>query len=177
MKAFFLSRLLREKILLLAFLLLICGVWANSAYKRSTAFSREYSGVALELKEQAAWLGSREQIEADAAHAISQLDPAQTLDSSKLLAEVNRLAAEVGITSNMRADDTRDEHSSQFSLHSIRVTLTKVEYSTLVKFYMALQKRTPYIGLEQFSLHAPQASNPSQLTAMFRLSSVEVAKQ
>ena len=176
MKAFFLTRLTREKFLLLGFIGLICAVWAGSFVKRSRAFYAGYQVTSAELDEQQRWLSSKDQIEADAAKAIARLDPAQTLDSSKLLAEVNRIANEVGITSNVQADDTKDERSSLFALHSLRLTIKKADYPSLVRFYVALQKRSPYIGLEQFSLHATEPNNPSQLTAMFRLSSVEVLK-
>ena len=175
MKAYFLSRLTREKILVLALLLLGCCVWLGSTYKRARVFSTAYAQANRDLAEQATWLGSKDQIEADAGAAISRLDPARTLDSSKLLAEVNRLASAAGITGNVQADDTKDEHSSQFAVHSLRLTIRKADYASLVTFYVELQKRSPYIGLEQFSLHAEPA-NPSQLNAIFRLTSVEVLK-
>ncbi len=175
MKAFFLTRLTREKFLVLAFLALVCAVWIGGFSKRAKAFTAGYASTGVELEEQQRWLSSKDQIEADAAKAIARLDPAQTLDSTKLLAEVNRIANEVGITSNVQADDTKDERSSLFALHSLRLTIKKADYASLVRFYVALQKRSPYIGLEQFSLQA-EPNNAVQLTAMFRLTSVEVLK-
>lgn len=175
MKAYFLTRLTREKILILVLLVLGSGFWLSSTFRRSRTFVSAYTATKAELGRQQQWLGSKAQIESDAAKAISRLDPARTLDSSKLLAEVNRIAAAVGITSNVQADDTKDERSSQFALHSLRLTMSKVDYPTLVKFYIELQKHSPYIGLEQFSL-APDGPNSVQLRAMFRLTSVEVLK-
>jgi hypothetical protein len=175
LKAYFLSRHLREKILLLGFLLMAVAVWASSYADRLHLFMGRFSTTKSELREQALWLSRREQIELDAKRAISRLDPSSTLDGTKLLAEVNRIAGEVGLGSNVQADDTKDERSSQFAVHSLRFTVRRADYPTLVKFYLALQKRSPYIGIEQFSLQS-EPNNPAMLTALFRITSVEVLR-
>lgn len=175
MKAYFLSRLTREKYLVLALLLIGVAIWGNTVMKRARHIQQTYSATKHELEVQDRWLASKAQIEADAAAAIARLEPARTLDSTKLLAEANRMAAEAGITANLQVDDIKDEHSAQFALHSLRLTMKKVDYPSLVKFYVELQKRSPYIGLEQFSLQS-EPSNPAQLTAIYRLTSVEVLR-
>ncbi|MFA5264389.1 MAG: hypothetical protein WC378_11225 [Opitutaceae bacterium] len=175
LKAFFLGRSMREKVILLAFLFLAVAIWASAFSTRAQSFVSVYRRTGGTLAEQGMWLGKRESIEANAKKAISQLDPSLTLDGTKLLAEVNRIAAQAGLTSNVQADDTRDEHTSQFVVHSLRFTVRKADYATLVRFYLDLQRRSPYIGIEQFALQA-EAANPAQLTASLRLSSVEVIR-
>lgn len=175
LKAYFLSRHLREKILLLGFLALALAAWFSSFADRSKGFLERYQSTKAELKEQSLWLGRRTQIEADAKKAIDRLDPSRTLDGTKLLAEVNRIAGDSGLASNVQADDTKDERSSQFAVHSLRFTVRRTDYPTLVKFYLELQKRSPYIGIEQFSIQS-EPNNPAMLTALFRITSVEVLR-
>ncbi len=172
-KAYFLARTIREKAILLIFLVLVVAILGSSFLTRAQSYVTVYRRTGGTLADQSLWLGKRDRIEADAQKAVSRLDPARTLDGTKLLAEVNRIAAAAGLTSNVQADDTRDERTSQFAVHSLRFTVRKADYATLVRFYLELQKQSPYIGIEQFALQA-ETANPAQLTASLRLSSVEV---
>ena len=49
MKAFFQTRLLREKLLLLAFIGLVAVVWASSTAGRAVAYVRDYGLVSTDL--------------------------------------------------------------------------------------------------------------------------------
>jgi hypothetical protein len=53
--------------------------------------------------------------------------------------------------------------------------VTKVDWASLKQFYLALSKRSPYIGIEQFSLQVDRA-NPTVLNASFQISSVEISR-
>lgn len=176
LKVWFLNLEARERMLLLVFLVLAFAVWASSFSGRAGSFVRSYRATSVDLEEHARWLGRRSLIEGDAMKAIAKLDPSQTLDGTKLTAEVTRLAALAGLTSNVQVDDTRNEPSSQFIVHTLRFSVRKADYVSLVRFYQELQKRSPYIGLEQFALQA-DPGNAATLTATLRISSVEVLKR
>ncbi len=175
LKIYFLTRTLREKALLLTIIGLVLAVWANSFAGRARAFVSTNRSLSAELREQSLWLSRRGQISLDERKAVARLDPTQTLDGTKLLAEVNRMAAEAGFVSNVQVEDVKEERTTQFVVHSLRFTVRKADYPSLIRFYLALQKRSPYIGLEQMTIQAEPA-NPAQLTALMRLSSVEVLK-
>lgn len=175
LKLFFMSRLMREKILLLVFLLMAVVIWLSSFARRTSDFASAFSTASEELNTHALWLGRSAQIDEAANKAVSRLDPAKTLDGIKLSAAINRMAAESGLQ-NVVLDDHRDERSAQFSLHTVRLTARRADYATLIKFYQAVQACAPYIGIEQFVLNA-ETSNPAQLNASLRLSSVEVIKE
>lgn len=176
-KAYFITRLLREKILLMAFALILVGVWGSSFMTRGGVALRDVRAVSTDLSDQNLWLARKQNIENAARQAIGRLEPGRTLDSTKLLAEVNKIATETGLTSNTTVEDTKSEQepSGQFTVHSLRFTVRKADYGTLVKFYSELQKRTPYIGLEQFTIQADR-TNPAQLSAVLKLTSVEVRR-
>ena len=55
----------------------------------------------------------------------------------------------------------------------MQVAVRNADLPSLLSFYDALDKRAPYIGLEQFSLTV-NPSNPALLNAVMRVSSVEI---
>lgn len=172
-KAYFLSRLLREKVMLLVFVGLGAIVWIAGISGRVSRAWVEYRSSSNELAQQKQWLTSREQIEAAAVQAVKNLDPAQTLDETRLVGELNALAREYNL--KFAADTPQTERSAQFAVHTVQITLPRAEWEVLYKFYTALSKRSPYIGITQFSLAADRA-NPVLLNASLRVSSVEILR-
>ena len=175
MKAFFLSRLLREKILMLAFVLIGAAIWLSSVSGRAGALWREIRRTSADLDVQQRWLMQRTRIGKEAELAIAHLDPSLTFDSVRLQSELNTLAQNAGLT-NYDVSDSRDESTAQFAVHSVQFSARNADLGALVAFYKALSTRAPYIGLEQFSL-ASNRANPAQLNVSWKITSVEIAKQ
>ena len=71
--------------------------------------------------------------------------------------------------------EQQNEIGGQFAVHSLQVTITKAKWDDLRQFYLKLQARSPYIGIERFALNADRA-NPALLSASLRVSSVEISK-
>lgn len=174
MKAFFLSRILREKILLVAFALVGALIWLSGVSERANAKWRAIKVTSTELEVQRGWLVQRERFEREAALAIEHLDPTRSLDAVRLPGELTALARSAGLA-NYDVSDSRTERTSQFAVHSVQFQARNADMGKLITFYQALSKRAPYIGLEQFSLTANR-SNPSQLVATWRVTSVEIAR-
>jgi hypothetical protein len=174
LRAFFLSCLLREKVLMTAFIVMAAAVWMFSVTGRVSRFARGTRVTTLSLKEQDLYLSNRASIEAQALAAASKLDAVRTLDATRLLAEVGAIASDAGkMTTTTGAP--KDVTSGQFSVHTLEFNVSKVDWATLKTFYLALSKRSPYIGIEQFSMQADKA-NPALLNASFQISSVEIAR-
>lgn len=174
MKPFFLSRALREKILLLAFVMVGALIWLSGVSERASAQWKAIRVTSIDLDVQRRWLLQRERIEREATLAIEHLDPAKAVDSVRLQSELNALARSAGL-SNYEVSDSRTERTSQFAVHSVQFSVRNADMAALIKFYQSLSKRAPYLGLRQFRL-ASNRSNPSQLTATLRVASVEIAK-
>ena len=172
LRALFLARLLREKLLLVAFAVLGVAMWFSGFSTRAGVFWREQRSTTLTLAEQKQWLVNRTAIEESARKSAGRLDAARTLDATRLYAEVEKMARDSGVTPGL--GDQRDVVGDQFAVHSLQVTINKVEWEALKKFYLNLQARSPYINIEQMALSAPPAGSP--LTATLRVSSVEVGK-
>jgi len=173
LRAFFLARFVREKLLLTGFAVLAAAIWLSSLVGRSGRFLREVRVTTSSLNEQALWISNKAKIEAQAQAAASQLDPARTLDATRLLAEVGAIATDAGLK-NSTSGESQDQSNGQFSVHTLRFSVTRADWDSIKNFYLGLQKRSPYIGIEQFSLQSDRA-NAALLNASIRISSVEIS--
>jgi hypothetical protein len=175
LRAFFLSCFLREKVLLTGFVLLAAAVWLSSIAGQVSRFSHNVRVTSSSLNEQQLWLSNRTMIEAQAEAAAGRLDAVKTLDATRLLAEVSAIATETGLKGTTTGE-SKDENSGQFSVHTLQFNVTKVDWATLKQFYLELSKRSPYIGIGQYSMQVDRA-NPALLSASFQISSVEIARK
>jgi hypothetical protein len=171
-KAYFLSRLLREKIFFTGFVLLIAIWWLSHVVSRVSHFCRDFGGTSSILNAQRSTLAERPEVESQVKAALAQLDPAHTLDSARLQGELNTLAS--GFP-NMQIDARPSNPTDEFSVHSVQFSVRKADWAALQHFYVELSKRTPYISIEQCSISADR-TNPAQLNATMLISSVEIAK-
>lgn len=172
LRAYFLSRLLREKVLLLSFLAIGVLWWLSSTSGRAAKFWKDKRTTTSELSIQQQWLDRRVAIENDAKKAASRLDPTQTLDRSKLVSEVNKAAVDVGLK-NGNSTNITSEPSDRFTIHSMDYQIRDADYEALLKFYLKLNQRAPYIGIERFILAPSSQSDWSKLTLNLRITSVE----
>ena len=171
MKSFFMTKSLRERALLLAFVAIALAWWGTSALGRVAQTRQTWFALATERAEQDLWLKNRTTITDQAAAAAKQLDPGRTLDATQLLAELNQFAS--GLNAEIGAQ--RTDRTTGFAMHSMQVSLRRVDLSGLLRFYQNLAARAPYIGIEQCSLTVDRA-NPSLLNASFRISAVQALK-
>jgi hypothetical protein len=172
MKAFFLSRAMREKVLLLLFAALALMIWAGRAVSRAQAVWEGAREARTEVATQRLWLANAPAIAAKAAAAKGRLDPARTLSATKLLGELSELAVQAGLKAEINGGQ-RTEQTDQFAFHTVQLNFRRADLGSLVSFYKELAKRSPYIGIENFSLEADRA-NPGQVNAGFRLVSAEL---
>jgi hypothetical protein len=174
-KAFFLSRVMREKALLLAFAGIGAAIWLSSFASRASVFSRGFRQTTDDLALQRRVLDSRQSIEAAAKKAIAQFEPAKTYSTSSLIAAVNQIAGAAELK-NASIEASPDERMPQFVMHSVRfraaVRNDKTDFLKLRKFYVELGSKSPYIGIEQCTM---VTSGPN-LTAEFKLSAVEIVR-
>ena len=165
MKAFFFTRHVREKILLVAFTALIAAVWLSAWSDRLARFW---------LNNQQAYLNERSRIEEDARKAVQHLDPARTFDAARLVGELGTIANSAGLT-NTSSESPRTDQTSEFAVNSVQFSVRRAELGALLRFYEEVSKRAPYITIEQLTLQADRA-NPALLNASIRVSSVEIVR-
>lgn len=174
LRAFFLGRLLREKLLLVVFALLGVLMWLSGYGKRFGVFWREQRSTTVALADQQRWLDNQKVLELAAQKAAGRLDAAKTLDGTRLLAAVGSLASEAGLRNTSSGTQT-DQSNGQVSIHTLPYTINRADYESLKKFYVALSARSPYIGIEKFALNSDRA-NPAQLNLALTVTSVEITR-
>ena len=180
LRALFLSRLLREKILLVALALVMAALWLSNLAGRFGVFLAEERHTTVSLTDQAQWLANRDTVEKLTQQSARAFKPEQTLDSTRLLAAVQSIATNAGLH-NFNTAPPEDVSTAQFSVHTLQFTVNKVDYPSLVAFYLALQQKAPYIGVEQFIVQADKAMAEKgvsdSLNATMKISSVEIARK
>jgi hypothetical protein len=172
-RAYFLTRQLREKILLLAFILIGTLWWLQAFATTAARFWREQRATTNELTVQQQWLNNRVAIEQAAKKAASRLDSAQTLNRTRLNAAVNQAASDAGLKNGGTSNFT-SETNGQFTVHSLQYSVIGADYDNLQNFYLKLNQRAPYIGIESFVLSPTNQNDLSKYTLSLRISSVEI---
>lgn len=177
LRVFFLGRLLREKLLLLAFLLFAAAWWGVAFSRRATAFTRDQAATTRQLKQQKTYLDQAKQVEEFAQKAAKSLEPGLTLDGTRLFATVNQAAAEAGLKGSRTtaAGGGGRQSSGQFTVHTVQFAVNGAALDAVEKFYNSIQKRAPYLSIESFQLQADQRT-PSQFALQATISSVEIAR-
>lgn len=177
LRAFFLSRALREKLLLLAFIAIGLLWWLSSFGDRAAAFWRQQRATGSSLTEQAEWIRNKSNIEQNASTAAAKLDPTKTLNANQLATTLQQLANDAGIRNHglNGSPTTSRSADGQFAIHTVNYTIRGAEWAAIYKFYQDLQQRAPYIAVDLFNLMAAP-SNPAQLTLGLRAESVEIVK-
>jgi hypothetical protein len=174
LRAYFLALQLREKLLLVAFALLILVVWGSNFSKRGLQFKRTVTTSTRNLSAQQTILDSQGAIEEAVRKTADGLVAARTLDASGLLATVSSLAKEAGIPLESRGD-ARSETSGQFNVHTREFVINRADYAAFKNFYLLLEGRSPYIGIERFT-QLPAPGNPALVTVTMMLSAPEVVR-
>jgi hypothetical protein len=169
---YFLTRALREKLLLMAFLAIGVLWWLSAFGRHAGAFLREARTTTARLATQALWIRNQPAIEAAAKKTAERLDPAKTLNGNQLVTTVDQLAKEAGLRNGVGLTPTTQK-SGQFAVHTAEYNITNAGWDQLRAFYDALQQRSPYISIERFILSS--GANPAVLTLNLKIVSVEIA--
>jgi hypothetical protein len=173
-RAYFLSRALREKLLLVAFIAIGLLWWFSAYSNRAGGFWREYRNGSLRLAEQNEWIRNRTKIEQDMHTAAGKLDSTKTLNANQLATTLQQLANEAGLKNASLTGSPSTTRSGQFAIHTATYQIRAAEWENLVKFCEAVQTKAPYIAMDQFNLTA--ANNPAQLTLSLKAESVEIVR-
>lgn len=174
-RAYFLTRALREKLLLVAFVVIGVLWWFSAFSTRLGTFWRDQRKTTADLAVQTEWIKNQEMIERTAKATAGRLEAAKTLNGNQLVTTVSRLAAEAGLKNTNTSGNTVTMPAGQFAVHSQEYVIRNVEWEPLGVFYKALQDRSPYIAIERFILAAASPDSP-QLTLSLKVTSVEIVR-
>jgi hypothetical protein len=179
LRALFLGCQLRERLFVVGFLALAALLWLSGFSRRAGQFYRDQHKTTLDLAVQADWIARSPAIEAAAQKAAARLDPAKTLDGTRLLEAVEKMASDAGLRQRTSQPPTNPPGNGQISLHTLDYNVRLVDpdqrknMASLNKFYAALQDKFPFIGIDQFTV-SPDPANRAQLRLQLKVTSVEV---
>ena len=174
LKAYFLSLQARERILVSALLVIGALVALTFFTKKATAFWRTESAKLTSIKRNDGVIASREAVDKRALAASAKLVPGQSLSQVQLQSTVNTLAQQATIR-NPGISGLPDDvvTNSNLAIHAVRLTLTNVAWDNLKTFYVELQKRRPYITIDDMTVSMTDQRMGTHDVVM-TLSSIEV---
>jgi len=171
MKKWFQARQLREQIFMAVFLTLAALTWLTGGVSRLRHGYDDWRAVRADLSAQQLWLDRRQEIETQSAVAVRNLDPARTLDATRLVATVATLAKAAELSPAI--DPPLTQQASVFTHHQVKVSFSKASLPALLKFYDALVRQAPYLNLEQITVQADRA-DVRALSITLQLSAVQI---
>jgi glutathione S-transferase len=174
-RAMFFAFVLRERLLLVALTVIAAVVWASHFGGRARHFVSESRRTGEALAQQSAILAGRSESAEAARQAASRLEASKTLDGTRLLAAVATMAREAGLLTTS-IGEPQDVSNGQFAVHTLQLNISKADWASLKAFYLAIQQRSPYIGIEQFAVQADR-TNAAFLNVSMKLSSVEIVRR
>ena len=173
MRTWFHFRNRREQLLVTFFTVMAALVWLSYGAGRLQKQIAGWRATRGDLAAQQLWLDRQQEIEAQSVAAVRNLDPARTLDATKLVATVTSLATAAGLQPAI--DSPVTQRTPQFAFHTTKVTFRRANLPALLNFYDELSKQAPYLSLESVALQADRAA-AGALNATLQISATQIMK-
>jgi hypothetical protein len=168
----FLARTRREKALGAAFLVVIAIVWFGSFSGRVGATLQDNSKARLDMSDQQRWFDGREQIEAEYQQALATLDPASMPPRAEVLARLQALATQYGLSP--RIDPPSSRKSDRLTFHTVNVSFDRVGFSKVAEFQRATAAALPSVNLKTIRITSPsRAPGASEINARLTYEVIE----
>ena len=155
MKAFFLGRQFREKLILIALLAIGSAWWGSALYGSARKFQTDEATQKTARSKQLEVLNREAQILAAQQKLIEKLDPVRTVDSTdELLLTVDRIAkAHPGI-GTIGSSQPKVSRGAQLTMITQQVTMNNVkpDMNDLVEVYRDFARLAPYVTIIESSI-------------------------
>jgi hypothetical protein len=169
-RPWFLGRSRREKLLAVAFLLVLAGLWFYSLAGRMRAFTQEVTMVRRQSSKQADVLNRRAEIDASYAAAVARLKDQELPTGAQAYAKVDEIVRKYPYA--FRIDPLQSRTSDNLTYNNINVSLQKADYQQLAKLFGEITAALPTINLDEITLTADRR-NPAQLDARLKFVAIE----
>ena len=173
MRTWFQSRNRREQLLVTFFTVMAALVWLSYGAGRLQKQIAGWRSTRGDLAAQQLWLDRQQEIEAQSVAAVRNLDPARTLDATKLVATVTSLATGAGLQPAI--DSPVTQRTPQFAFHTTKVSFRRANLPALLNFYDEMSKQAPYLSLESVTLQTDRAA-AGALNATLQISATQITK-
>ncbi|HKK19082.1 MAG TPA: hypothetical protein VJ952_10420 [Opitutales bacterium] len=175
-KALYKRMSLREKLLTLAFILVILFLWGNHWLGRLSEWNEQRKFTASELEFQRQTLARGPEFTAGLERALKRVDPSKTYAAAQLSGRVDNLLRSTGLSGQADIDPVRTREGEIFNDHNLRVRLNRISIDELVDFNARLKEDTPYINIQSVRIAANRRS-PEELDVRFEINSFDLKEQ
>lgn len=164
---------LREKLLTLAFILVILILWMNNWLGRLSEWNDQRQFTDSELEFQRETLERGPEFEAGLNRALERVDPSKTYTAAQLSGRIENLLSQAGVSRQADFASVRTREGEIFNDHNLRVQLKRISIAQLIDFNTLLKKDTPYINIQNVRINANRR-NPEELDVRFELNSFDL---
>ena len=173
LKSLYRGMSLREKLLTLAFILVILFIWGNNWLGRLSEWNAQRKFAANELEFQQQILDRGPEFAEGLKRALARVDPSKTYAASQLSGRVDNLLRSVGLSGRADIDSVRTREGEIFNDHNLRVRLNRISIEQLINFNARLKADSPYINIQSVRI-AANRRNPEELDVRFEINSFDL---
>lgn len=172
-KSFYKRTSLREKLLTLAFILVILFLWGNNWLGRLSEWNdqRNFAGNELEFQKQTLERGP--EFTEGLKRALARVDPSKTFAATQLSGRIDNLLRSTGLSGSADIDSVRTREGEIFNDHNLRVRLSRISIGQLINFNTLLKEDSPYINVQSVRI-AANRRNPEELDVRFEINSFDL---
>ncbi len=172
MRAFFFRRSWRERVLLLVVLTVGVAIWLSSVASRSGALRERWGATGTALHLQKDWLSVAAENEGQLQSRLAQVQQGRSLNANQLAGQLDAVVKRQRFA-NYRLDPPASERKPPVAVHTVALTIEKVELPAFGAFVDDLRGSLPLVNIEQLVV-TPDRRNPAQLDVRLKLSGLEL---
>jgi hypothetical protein len=171
LRAGFLERSRREKLLAALFLVVLAAIWLFFLVGQIRTFRPELNTVRVNAREQANWLENKVSIQQRYDEAYRSVSAIETPSGKDALAKVDEIARRYGYP--YRIDPPQPVKREQLTFHPINVNVSKADFTKLADMYRDITAALPTVNLDEVTLALPDR-NGQLLEAKFKFVAIEI---
>lgn len=170
-RRFFFKMNLREKALLLLFVIALAAVWFSSQTSRIGAVWDEIEIAKVDAQEQELWIASEPRIDADYGRYIAQINLAELPARDEVNSQIDALVRSFDL-GRFTLAAPRTQEGKAMNFHTFSLTLQQANYARVMQFTQELKSKLPYVSLQRITIRA-RPNDDKSLDVGFVLKSLE----
>ena len=165
---------MREKILILLFVVALLGIWMSMQFDRIGKVREEIVVAHGSAKNQLFKLGYKEAIDQKYERLISEINLDALPSKDEVNGQIDALVRSYGFGA-FDLGQPQSEEGDSLLFHSFSLAIQKVTYPQIKRFAQELKSKLPHVSLERISLRV-QSNDDNYLNARLILKSIEHTK-
>lgn len=161
----------RERVMLVALLVVGAMIWGSYFMKRWDSVHAQLSEARKETENQRLWLRSLPQFEAKRNAVLGQMDKSKTFNASQLVGWFDNIARTLKLRHTLSAPTVTAD--SIFTRNTLSVNLRNVNLEQLLSIERQIRELHPYLSLDEMTIVANPADQ-RLLNIRLTLSSFEI---